>query len=192
MSLAAINFNHKINNSENSKPSSQILKFEEINFTKYANNGRDKEFTIHGKTLNPAAKKISLFAIGPVKTAEIRDVEVIFYEKNVRVSSMRSKKAVIDVPYGHGVKDAEVAALAAGRIDLSGNVMIMTENRRALVCDNLRWDSAKSRLFARGNCILGYDGRSVKADMVDTDVNLKDFELGNDRLKRLRAFTRIL
>lgn len=191
--ITAQQHRQSLNPSKNSKISPGVISVDEFNFSEYKDNGLNKKFTVRGKTLRPGSKKISIFNIGPAKTVEVRDVEVTFYANNIPVASIRSKKAVFDMPFEAGRKDKDKAAkVLTSRIDFFGDITILTKDRRTLTCRNLTLDSRRDRLFARGDCVLGYEGKTVRADTVDSDVYLKDFSCKNDKMKRLKAIGKIL
>jgi hypothetical protein len=161
---------------------------ESVSFTEYTDSGSNKKFTINGKGLGLANKRFGIFLIASAKVLRMADAEVVFYTKNTPDSVLRAKRAMFDAPLDG--KNDIVKALSRP-VEFSGDISVLTEDRRTLTCDRLIWDSAKGRFFANGRCVLTYEGNVVKGDSGQTDVLLKDFNFKTDSKKRLKALGRI-
>ena len=169
------------------KHASNGYSLDNINFTEYTDRGINKKFTINGKAMGVAPKRFGIFLIGPFKVLQITDPEVIFYNKNAQASVLRAKKAVFDTPFNNeNDKDNMIRALSR-RVEFTGGISVITEERRTLTCDTLVWDSSKGRFSASGRCVLTYEGKIVKGDLGETDVLLKDFSFKNESRNRLKA-----
>ena len=157
---------------------------EDFVFTEYkdmSDGTEEKKFTIQGKRLGIESKKLGFFRVALAKAICIKDAEVTFYENNMPVSTLWAEEAVSDIPF-----DADgISAALTRRIDFSGGIILMTEDKRTLTCDKLRWDKEEDCLFASGNCVLGYEGRRVRADLIKTDPTLRIFDISKDTRKRL-------
>lgn len=161
--------------------------FGDFDFTEYTSHNQ-KKYTLKGRRLGSGNKKFGPFIIASAKVVRIKDAEMVFYENNHAVSTVTAKDAVINVPFR---KDNTIITLA-GNIEFSGDVGMVTEDKRALTCGALEWNNSSGRLLASGNCKLRLEGKSVRTDEIDTDVQLKDFNIKTDSKKRLRALTRIV
>ncbi len=170
----------------NNISTSNSASFNDFDFTEYARGGRDKKYSITGKRLGAAAKRFGIFRIAAAKVTEIKDPRITFYDRNAPVSTIMGKTAVVDVP----LDKINVVPSFVNSLEFSEGVSVVTADRRALDCNKLRWDKTSGRILASGNCVLVIDGKSVKADFIDSDVKLTDFSSRNDKMKRLRALTR--
>ncbi|MDD5136587.1 MAG: hypothetical protein PHI59_00940 [Candidatus Omnitrophica bacterium] len=166
--------------------SSKTAAFEEFDLSEYSEGGACKKLTIQGKKLGVVAKKLGIFRLAPLKVTEIRDASITFYEKGAVVSRITAKKAFLNASFGD---DNSIASIVK-EMDLSGTVDVVTGDRRTLVCSSLKWDNSRNRIFASGNCVLRFDNNVVRADQIDSDLKLTDFNSKNDRLKRLRTLSR--
>lgn len=169
------------------KHASNKYSFDEISFTEYADNGANKKFTINGKAMGVAPKRFGVFLAAPFKVLQITDPEIIFYTKNAQASILRAKKAIFDTQFNNEDYKNDIIKALSRRVGFTGGVCVTTEDRRALTCDNLMWDSAKGRFSANGRCVLTYEGKTVKGNSGETDVLLKDFSFRTDTKKRLKA-----
>ncbi|MFA5146418.1 MAG: hypothetical protein WC515_03445 [Candidatus Omnitrophota bacterium] len=161
--------------------------FEDFTFTKYADNGTEKRYTIEGKRIRAVNRKIALFSTDVSKAVRLEDVLITFYENNAPVSYLSAKRAILGAP----IQKGDMISAMTSRIELSRDICLVTTQHRTLSCRTLVLDNAKNTVFANGNCVLRYDGKAVKADMVDSDVALRNFDIRNDRYKRVRSLTRI-
>ena len=163
--------------------------FEDFNFTQYTEGGKQKKFTIEGKKIFTESKDMGILTLktGAAKIVRINDVRITFYEDNLPVSFISAKKAVLNQISG---KDDNVGAMMS-KIDLYGNINVMTGGRRTLACNNLSVDNKNNIMSAGGNCTIRYEGNIVKADYIDTDVRLKDFSFRNDTNKRFKSLAKI-
>lgn len=162
--------------------------FNDFTFTEYERKGSDeKKFTISGKKLGLESKRFWTFKVALAKEIALKDVEMAFYEGNMLISSLFSENAISDIPFD----EKTMAGMMANHIEFSGGIVLMTTDKRTLTCDRLSWDKA-GRLLAQGNCVLAYDGKRLRADTIDTDVKLRDFNASKDKKKRLRGITELL
>ncbi|MFA5142973.1 MAG: hypothetical protein WC522_02230 [Candidatus Omnitrophota bacterium] len=166
--------------------SSKAAALEEFDLSEYSAGGAYKKLTIQGKKLGIAAKKLGIFRLAPAKVTEIQDVSITFYEKGAVISQITAKKAFLNA----SVEDENPMASIVKEMDFSGKVDVVTGDRRTLVCSRLKWDNGLNRIFASGNCVLRFDNNVIRADQIDSDLKLRDFNSKNDRLKRLRALSR--
>ena len=156
------------------------------------NNNIHKIYTIQGKKINPESKKFGFLQFAPIKENCIRDIKLTFYENDVPASIIMAKRAVSDIPFDKDLSlDKNLAERLFQKIDFSGDIALITEDKRTLTCKSLRWDSKQERIFASGDCILRYEGKFVKADLIDTDVNLRGSSFRNDKEKRLKKLVKI-
>jgi hypothetical protein len=165
-----------------------IVSLEEFSFTEYADNGATKKFTIEGKKLSEAGREFGVFKLGPAKVMKLKNIIVTFYEGGMPVSRLYAKKGILEPM--RDKRDLRKSLTSA--IDFSGYISVITEEKRTLTCDELRWDNIQNRIFARGNCILRYEGKMARADLMDTDPGLKNFKCSKDRKKNIRIFKKIL
>ena len=187
VAIYALQRSHKTISPKKTQPSfSKSASLEDFDFTEYSDGGANKKITIKGKRFGAANKRLGAFQVSVMRVTEIRDAAITFYENGSPVSNVIAKKAFLEAPADQ--KDP-IASLTR-RIDLSGGVDVVTTDKRTLVCDSARWDHDNNRISARGNCVLRFAGKMLKADRVDSDVKLLDFAYKNDKLKRLRALGR--
>jgi hypothetical protein len=187
ISIAAVKYIPKIE-IENATISPGGLNVGEFSYEEYLNAG-EKKFTIEGRRIHTAGKGFSVLRVNAVQTIELKDVRVTFYEKNTPLSIMCAKKAVLNtIP----AKEKNILKAFTSRIDFRDSVSVMTKERRTLTCERLIWDNKQNRFSAKEGCELSYDGRSVKADIIDSDIELKRFNFKNEKNKRLKAFLRTL
>ena len=130
-------------------------------FTEYAKGGRKfsikaEKFFLKNKLVKPFG-----FRIATGKTAELKGVDVVFYREGKPVSSIYSKAAVMDMRK----KD----------ILFEGKPALVTEDKRTLSARTITWNNFERRISAKGNCILGADGKRYLARSIDSDIELKDF-----------------
>lgn len=145
-------------------------------FTQSIKGDREKKLVIEAKKLRPQSKRVGLFSINAVKVMELSGVTVTLYENNLPVSSISSKKAVLN--FNNDDKENFAAALTGG-MDFSGDITIVTNDRRVLQCDKLKMDKNFIRFLARGNCSLSRDGEIIQADRIDSDIKLRNFSFSN-------------
>lgn len=152
---------------------------EDFTFTGYTqtDNGVQKTFVISGRKLQTANPKIGIFRIAIGKVVELEKPKITFYKNNLPISSASSKTGVMNSFKG---------------IDFCGNVGLITEDKRTLSCNKLKWNKEGKYLLAEGNCILRAEGKAVKAEMIKTDIELKNFDVVNNKGRRLlRSITKL-
>lgn len=167
---------------------------EEFDFTKYINNNNsvERKFTIRGKRMGLASKKVGVLRIAPAKETHIKDVSLVFYEDDMPVSSIIAEQATSSIPFDSKLKvKKDLPLILAGRLEFSGGIVLITEDRRTLVCDRLEWNNNRGTIFASGDCILRYGDNTVSADSIRTDVKLRDFSVSKDSKKRLKKIMEI-
>ena len=162
---------------------------DDFTFTQSIKGDTEKKLVIEAKKLRPQSKRMGLFSINAVKVMELSDVKVTLYENNLPVSSINSKKAVLN--FNRDDKENFAAALTGG-MEFSGDITIVTNDKRVLQCDRLKADKNFARLLASGNCVLGRAGEVIQADRIDSDIGLRNFSFSNDRNKILKGLTEIL
>lgn len=160
--------------------------FSDFDFTEYSKSGLEKKFTIQGRRLAAVGKRFGRFYVSAAKVTEIKDARVIFYNANKPVSTITAKRAVLDTPFDKG----SAPSPALNRIDFSEDVTVITSDRRILECKRLSWNKPDNGISAQGACRLIADGKRLRADFIDSDVELRNYNLRNDRMKRLRALGR--
>ena len=149
---------------------------EDFSLTAYADN--QKSFTIQGKKLCAKNRKVGIFRVALGKVAEINDVQVIFYENNEPVSHLISSDGAMD--------------LLTKDVDFYGNIALITEDKRTLTCDSLKWDNEGEFLLAKGNCILRVEGKTARGSLIKTDVGLRNFDVTSKRTgNRMGKITKI-
>lgn len=151
------------------------------------NNGVEKKFTIQGKKLGMENKKLGFISVPLPKIVCIKDIEVAFYENNLPVSYIWAESAVSGIPFDFD----NMSVALPKQLDFSGDITLVTEDKRILTCDKLRWDKENGRLLARGNCHLKYESERIKADLIKTDVTLKDFTVSKDKNKRIKKIAEV-
>ncbi len=149
--------------------------FEDFDYTVYQNQGTQKKLTLKGKRMVMANKKLGVFEISVLKILNLKDVEVTFYQDNKPVSTVRAEKALVEIPRNTNTNNMSLSALQ--KIDFLEGGVVITGDKRILAADRLELDSKDNLLFAQGNCVLRYDGRSVRAHKITTDVALRDFSV---------------
>lgn len=147
-------------------------RLENFSFTEYikTHNSVQKKFTIEGKKMGMESKRFGFLQIAPAKIIGIKDAKLTFYENDTPISIVTAKKAVSAMPF-----NVKTSIALAKRIDFFGKVALITEDKRSLACDELKWDNEKNCLVASGNCILRYEGKVMRADSIRTDVKLRRF-----------------
>lgn len=180
---------HKIKPISNSKISPKDPSFQDFNFTQYTDNGALKRFTVQGRKIFPESKEIGILTLrtGAQKAVRLSDVRVTFYENNLPVSFIEAKKAVLDTAPDKN----NIPGSLMSEIDLFGDISVVTEDRRTLSCNSLLLDSEKNRMSAGGNCAMRYEGKTVKADYINSDIKLRDFSYWNDTKKRFKSLAKI-
>ncbi|MDD3905684.1 MAG: hypothetical protein PHS46_04020 [Candidatus Omnitrophica bacterium] len=159
--------------------------FEDFDFSEYADNGASKKFTIQGKRLGPGARQLGVFQVA-AKVIKITDALLTIYENGVPVCRVMAKKAVLSTLS----EGKSPIGLIITRIDFLGKVDVVTMDKKTLVCQKLTWDKARNRLYASGDCVLRSLDGIIRADYIDSDIKLREFNSKNDKLKRLRALGR--
>ena len=76
------------------------------------------------------------------------------------------------------------------KIDFSGDCRVVTNDHRAMACDRLKWFENTGRLLGIGGCELNYDGKTVMADTITTDLSLKNYSISNNKNRRLKSLAR--
>ena len=161
--------------------------FSDFDFTEYTTFAQ-KKFTVKGKKLSVENKKFGFLIFAPANAVYIKDAEIVFYEGNRPVSSIWAKIAVLNKPFDR----KNMAAAFVERIEFSDSIGMITEDRRTLTCEKLEYDNARGRILASGKCKLRYKGESARADIIDSDVKLQDFNLKKDKGKRFRSLMKML
>ena len=153
------------------KPAVSILEekplIEGLRFTEH--NKKNKVFSIKADRFYLRNKSVRPFnfrvALG--KSAELENVEVTFYKGTKPVSYLNSKSAIMDIRK----KD----------IIFEGRPSLVTEDRNTLTAKKFVWNNFKNRLDAKGACVLGKEGRRYFGDVVNTDIELKDFTIVEEK-----------
>lgn len=125
----------------------------------------NKAFTINAEKMFLRKKKVRPFgfrvALG--KSAQMDDVEIIFYKDNQAVSNLASQKATIDI--------------AKKDIIFDGKPIMMTQDKRMLGADKITWNNSTKQLFAQGRCFLAAEGKIYNGKTINSDVELKNFTM---------------
>ncbi len=172
----------------NPEYASSSVSVEDFSFTKYIDNGMSRRFTVEGKRLGPAGRRMGRFLMtGSADTIQLKDVMVTFYDGSEPAVFISSKIASL----GASGESKNVVDSLTKRIYLEDGVSVMTRGHRTLDCRKAVLDSDKSEIFASGSCVLRYEGKSVRADFINTDAALKNFDCRDDKRKRLNAVTKM-
>ncbi|NQT96056.1 MAG: hypothetical protein HQ572_06350 [Candidatus Omnitrophica bacterium] len=154
--------------------------FKDFDFTKTViiDKAAQRKFKIEGKRMGLKNKQLGFFQIAVYKELCISNVKLTFYENDIPVSILTAERATLDIPAG-----GKKVSILGSNLNFSGNIFLVTNDKRTLVCDRLRWNSNDEKLYADGNCRLGYEGKRLRSDAIDSDVNLTDFTYSNDNNK---------
>ncbi|MCM8781476.1 MAG: LPS export ABC transporter periplasmic protein LptC [Candidatus Omnitrophica bacterium] len=128
-------------------------------------NRGEKSFTISAERFYLRNKKVKPFGfrIAHGKSAELERVEVIFYKDNKPISYLYSKTAVMNVKR----KD----------VIFEGKPALITQDMKTLSAQKIIWNNFQKRLIAEGSCSLGAEGKRYKGGRIDTDIELKNFNI---------------
>lgn len=139
--------------------------FERFSFTEYKlkNNDVEKSYVISGQKFSTARPKIGIFRIAIGKVIELESPEITFYKDNLPVALAKSKTATMN-PINNS-------------INFYSNVLLITEDKRTLSCEQLKWDNNEKYLLAKGDCILSVEEKITKAEKIKTDIELKNFNI---------------
>lgn len=156
------------------------LDLEDFSFTEFTqtDKGMEKTFELCGKKLQTKSPKIGIFRIAIGKVVELENPMVKFYKNDLLISIASSKTGAMNF-------------LNKG-INFYGNVALITEEKRTLSCDKLKWNNEEKYLLAEGDCILKSDGRTVKAEVIKTDIELNNFNANSKKSRLLKTVTKIL
>lgn len=156
------------------------LDLEDFTFTKYTktDNGVEKSFVLSGKKLRTKNPKIGIFRIAIGKVVELEKPTITFYKNNLSISTASSKTGSMN--------------LLNKSIDFYGNAGIITEDKRTLTCNKFKWDKEGKYLLAEGNCILKAEGKAIKAEVIKTDIELKDFDVVSKNRELLKTVTKLV
>lgn len=149
------------------QPQAENPLFDGFQFTEYTNGKKSyslqaENFYLRNKLVKPFGFRI---AFG--KSAELGGVTVTFYRDDRPVSTLYSRGAVLDVRH----KD----------IIFEGNPALLTGDKRTLSAKKIFWSNTARRLTAEDRCILGAEGKRYSAARINTDVELIDFTLINEK-----------
>lgn len=150
----------------------------DFDFTEYTktDNGVQKSFKLCGKKLQTKNPKIGIFRIAIGKIMELEKPRITFYKDNLPVSTASSNTGVIN-------------SLNKG-ITFFGNVGLITEEKRTLACNKLKWYNEQRYLLAEGNCILKSQNEVIKAEIIKTDIELKNFDVVSKNRGLLKTVTK--
>jgi len=144
-----------------------------------------RKFSLEGKKILPKNKDLGLFQLGIVKELQIRDPKLTYYENNKPIATLTAEKATTDIPFGK-----KNVAILGGSLEFSGNVYLITDDKRILVSDKITWNDDEEKFHASGNCIASYEGKRLRADSINTDIKLTDFTYSNER--NISKFAKLL
>lgn len=156
------------------------LDLEDFTFTEYTktDNGVQKGFELYGKKLQTKNPKIGIFRVAIGKEMELEKPRITFYKDSLSVSTASSNTGIIN-PLNKG-------------ISFFGNVGLITEEKRTLTCNKLKWNNKQRYLLAEGNCILKAEGRTIESETIKTDVELKDFDVVSKNRGLLKTVTKLV
>ncbi|MBL7131353.1 MAG: LPS export ABC transporter periplasmic protein LptC [Candidatus Omnitrophica bacterium] len=156
------------------------LDLEDFTFTEYTqtDNGIEKNFVLCGKKLQTKNPKIGIFRIAIGKIIELESPMISFYKDNLLVSTITSKTGTMN-PLNKA-------------LNFYGNVGLITKDKKTLTCSKLKWYKEKKYLLAEGDSILKAEGKTIRAEKIKTDIELKNFNVVSKNRRLLKTLTQIL
>jgi len=147
---------------------------EDFSLSSFVEGGTQKKFILEGKALRLAGKKTGPIIIGANNFVHVVDPRLTFYDGNKPISIVRAKTARFQMPPRSRMSLAKI-----DNIEFSRDIVVITSDKRTLTCGDLAWDIKKGRLLAKNHFTIGYEGQLASGDSIETDVQLKDFNLKN-------------
>ena len=154
--------------------SSNSVCIEDFKFSFPVGNNSDRVMEISGKRLMPVSKNIGMFRTDAIKILRLTDAESVLYINEVPLTRIHSKSATLEPR--DPIKGKGMDALT-GTISFSGGVTVFTQDRNSLTCRKLELDQINGKIRAEGGCVMFCGGKRVKADMIDTDILLRDYSV---------------
>lgn len=153
------------------------LDLEDFSLTEYTqdNGSVRKSFTISGKKLQTVNPKLGIFRIAIGKAIELKEPQITFYKNEQPIAGINSKTGSMN-PLNKS-------------INFFGDVNLITQDKKALTCEQLKWDNQGNYLLAEGNCVLiSEQAQAVWADQLKTDVELKEYQIVNKDKNQFKNF----
>jgi hypothetical protein len=151
---------------------------EDFSFTEYirTDSGVKKGFELSGKRFQTKNPRIGFFRIGIGRIVELEKPKITFYKNNLPVSTAEADTGAINSLKG---------------ITFYGSVTLMTEEKKILTCDKLKWNNEEKYLLAEGDTVINNKGELIKAEVIKTDVELKECSINSRDRKWSSSINRL-